>query len=478
MDVSKLLEKAAEATSRRNYDYAIELYMQACNLDPNNAPARRALRAVEVRVAQEKGSSFWGKTKTASMSPQLGSLMMMKKWDSAIGKAEEILKIDPANASTQLTLGQALKNGGYNDAAIAVLEDLKASNAGGNAKILVSCCRDLAHLYENANKIKEALETWEYVHKQVPGDREVAVKLRDLHAKQITAVIEGSQKAGGNQRGAMARLSQTEEQKKASAQIDMEKGDVKSEADMEAIVKMTMEQIHNPANERDVPKFWEKLGSLYRQFGRYEESKKAFETAREKDPNNYTYLFRLHDLEMWKMEQALKKLAPKVKEGDEGAKAQYVKLAEEYLDYKLTSYTEREKQYSTDSKIRYELGAVYFEIAARRKEKQLYDEAIKRFQSTFKDPKYRAESGLKLGQSFAAKGQYDLALKRFDETLAGFPAEIKDEKWKSVTYSKADTLAKAGRRDEAKAAFYEIYEVDVSFKDVSKRLDEWDQGPR
>ncbi len=31
-------------------------------------------------------------------------------------------------------------------------------------------------------------------------------------------------------------------------------------------------------------------------------------------------------------------------------------------------------------------------------------------------------------------------MKRFDETLAGFPAEIKDEKWKSVMYYKSLTL--------------------------------------
>ena len=47
MDVSKLLEKAREAAERRNYDYAIELYLQARKLDPDNAPACRELRAFQ-----------------------------------------------------------------------------------------------------------------------------------------------------------------------------------------------------------------------------------------------------------------------------------------------------------------------------------------------------------------------------------------------------------------------------------------------
>ena len=59
-----------------------------------------------------------------------------------------------------------------------------------------------------------------------------------------------------------------------------------------------------------------------------------------------------------------------------------------------------------------------------------------------------------------AKGQTDLGRKRFDETLAGFPEEIRGDKWKTVMYYKANTLLKANRRDEAKKALYEIYEID------------------
>ena len=476
MDVSKLLEKAAEATSRRNYDYAIELYLQACTLDPNNANARRSLRAVEIRMAQEKGSSFWGKTKTASMTPQLNTLYMMKKWDSAIQKAEEILKIDPASSGVLLTLGKAAKHAGYIDCAIATFEDIKNSNAGGNVKILVEAARELAHLYENNNRVQEALDIWGYISKQVPGDREVTTKLRDLHAKSITSVIENSQKAGGGGRGAMARLSQTEEQKKAAAAVDLEKGDIKSEADMQAVVKMTQDQIATAKNESDLPKLYEKLGGVYRQFNRYEESKQAYQHACEKDPNNHSYKFKLHDLEIWQFNLKLKALEPQVRANDAAAREQYVKLRDELLQYRLESFLERERQYSTDSRIRFDLGSVYFDLAVVRKDKTLYDEAIKRFQATFKDPKFRAESGLRLGQGFDAKGQYDLALKRYDETLAGFPAEIKDERWKNVMYYKGSTLVKAGRKDEAKVAFYEIYEIDVAFKDVGKKIEEIEAG--
>jgi len=470
VDVTKYMEKAAEATNRRNYDYAIELYLSACKMDPNNVIARRSLRAVENRMAQEKGSSLWGKTKTATMAPQLNTLFMMKKWDSAMEKAEEILKIDPTNCGAMMTLAKSAKSAGYNACATAMFEDVKTMNAGGNNKMLIEAARELAHLYELDNRVQDALDVWGYVAKQIPGDREASQKWRDLSAKSVTNIIETASKDG--KRGSMARLTQTDEQKKTSAKLDLEKGDIKSEADLEAIVQHTNDEIASCPDERQLPKMYEKLGNIFKQFGRYDESKAAYENARIKDPNNPAYLFKLHDLEISKMQSELKGLEPAVRAGEAAAREQYVKSRDAFLEYRLNSYLEREKQYPTDSKIRFDLGSVYFDLAEKRKDKALYDEALKRFQSTFKDPKFRVESGLKLGICFDAKGQYELALKRYDETIAGFPAEIKDDKWKNVNYFKCLTLIKANKADEALKVLYEIYEVDVSFKDVGKKIEE------
>jgi tetratricopeptide (TPR) repeat protein len=207
---------------------------------------------------------------------------------------------------------------------------------------------------------------------------------------------------------------------------------------------------------------------LYKHGGDYNESKKHYELARQKDPNNPTYLFKLHDLEIWKMLTALKALEPKVKAGDASAKEHYEKDRMALMEYRLTSFQEREKQYSTDSKVKFDLACIYFELAPK-KDKALYDESIKRFQVTFRDPKFKIESGMRMGLGFAAKGQYELALKRFDETLVGM--EIKNDAWKNLHYFKADTLEKANRPQDALKTFLEIYEVDVSFRDVGKRVE-------
>lgn len=477
VDVSKLVEKAREAAERRNYDYAVDLYMQACRMDMDNVSARRELRAVENRMAKEKGSSFFGKFKSGTQAVQVNAMFMAKKWESTIEKAEEALKTDPGNVSVLMLLGKALKEAGYKKGAISTFEDIKTMGAGGNQKTMCEALRELAYLYEAENRIKEAQDTWQSVAKVNPNDIDAGRKMRDLAARSMHTTIETAAMSGV--RGGAARSTQTAEQKAAAAKMDREKGDIKTTEDLRLAIEDKKQDI---AQRPDDAKNYAMLGDLYKQGNNYAEAKKAYDQAREKDANNPSYLFKLHDLEIWKMTNSLKALQQKYQAGDKTVAAQYEKDRLALLEYRLNSYIEREKQYSTDSRIKFDLATIYFELAEDRMKKAqqdqakgFYDQAIMRFQKTFGDPKFRNQSGLKMGEGFTAKGQYELALKRFDETLAAIPTELKNMDWKNLTYAKADTLLKAGRREDAKNTFLQIYEVDVAFRDVGKRVDELSQ---
>lgn len=469
MDVSKLIEKAREASERRNYDYAIELYLQALNLMPDEALACRELRAVETRRAKEKPVGFMEKAKIGAVQMQLGTLTATKKWDSAIKTCEDILKIDPHNYGTMLTLGRCCVEQKYLRRATVVYEDIRSQNAGGNNKQLVEACRALGQLYENDMKIKEAVDVWRTVARLVPGDRDATTKERDLAAKTMTNTIE--QAATTGVRGAAARSTQSDEQKKEAARRDIENlMEIKTAEDLAAAISYTKEDIAKRPDDPRISLSWAKLGDLYKMGNNYAEAKKAYESAREKDPNNWSYKFKLDDLELWKSLVALKALEPRAKT-DPAALQEYQTGRLEMYEYKLKSFLEREKQYSTDSRVKFELGSIFFDLAIMKKEKGNFDQAIIRFQSTVKDPKYRIDSGLKLAQSFSRKGQPELGLKRIEETLAAIPTELKDERWKKLTYWKGDILQQMNKLPEAKAAYMDIYEVDVGYLDVSQRID-------
>ncbi|GMV80850.1 MAG: hypothetical protein AMXMBFR7_20340 [Planctomycetota bacterium] len=465
VDISKLLEKAREAAERRNYDYAVELYNQALQLSPDDSQARRELRAVEHRVAKERGVSFMGKAKVMASIGKAKGLYAAKKYDGAMTACEDALKIDPGSIAALMTLGQSAMAAGYHNAAIVTFEEIRAGKGGGNVKSLVEGSRHLAMAYETTGQVKEAMEVWEEVKRLSPEDRDAGVKIRDLSARTMVNRVEAGTKAAGSDKMAATKgimRSQGDLEKQERTQQD-----IRTDEDLRLAIEDTRAELQKRGDD---PRTWAKLGDLYKRGANYDEAKKAYQTAMEKEPTNHTWRYRMDDLDIWKATNEVNELAQKFKSGDQAAKDIYAKKLLELLEFKRRSFVEREKQYSTDGRIKFELAMIYFDLAGRKRDNIMYDEAIKRFQLTFKDPKYRVESGLKMGQGFAAKGQFELAVKRFEETLGHL--ELKDEKWKNLMYWKADTLEKSDQIKDALEIFIQIYEVDVSFKDVSKRVEQ------
>ncbi|MCZ7648498.1 MAG: hypothetical protein M5U26_25095 [Planctomycetota bacterium] len=466
MDISKLIEKAREAAERRNYDYAVDLYNQALQLSPDDSQARRDLRTVEHRLAKERGVSFMGKAKVMAALGKAKTLLATKKFDAAMIACEDALKIDPGSISALMTLGSAALTAGYKNAAIVTFEEIRAGKGGGNLKSLVEGSRNLAFAYEANGQAKEALEIWEEVKRLKPDDRDATIKIRDLSAIGMVTRVE----AGTNVGAAAGKMAATKGIMRSQENVERQERsqqDIRTEEDLRLAIEDTKADIHK---RPDDARIYGKLGDLYKKGNNYDEAKKAYQTAVEKDAINPTWKFRLDDLEIWRMANAVNALAAKFKAGDVSARDLHGKQLIEMLEYRRRSFVERERQYTTDGRIKYDLAEIYFELAARKRDGILYDEAIKRYQVTFKDPKYRIESGLKMGMGFAAKGQYELAIKRFEETLGHL--ELKDDRWKNLMYYKADTLEKGERFKEALEIFLQIYEVDVSFRDVSKRVEE------
>ncbi|MCW8131886.1 MAG: hypothetical protein KIS92_16185 [Planctomycetota bacterium] len=463
VDISKLLEKAKEAAERRNYDYAIALYSQACELDPDSVPARRELRAVEIRVAKEKPPGMLAKAKLQLKVGQAHTMYTAKKYDAAIKAAEEALQIDPGHMGAQMVVGRSGSAAGYKNMAVAVFEDICAVKGGTDKKAYADALRELAYAYENTARVPEAMTRWEELRRLVPDDREATQKIRDLSATSMTKKIETA--ASGNVKGSIARsISKSTDEVQ---RLERDTQDIRTADDLKMAIKDTQDDI---AKRPDDARLYGKLGDLFKRGEDYEKSKKAYEDARQRDPQNPQWkIIKLDDLEIWRMTKDINALAQKAKAGDAAARELYGKKRVELVEFKLTSFVEREKQYATDSRIKFELGGCYFDLAEVRKDNQLYDEAIKRYQFTFKDPKFRNESGLRMGTSFARKGQYELALKRFEETLATL--EIKDDRWKNLMYARADTLELQGKLPDSLTMFLQIYEMDVAFKDVSKRVE-------
>ena len=74
-----------------------------------------------------------------------------------------------------------------------------------------------------------------------------------------------------------------------------------------------------------------------------------------------------------------------------------------------------------------------------------------------------------LGQCFARRNMNDIAVRTFQNALK--EKTVFDEEKKEMTYLLGCVLEKLGKKEEAMEQLKQIYEVDISYKDVAAKVD-------
>lgn len=439
MDTSKLVDKARQCVERRNYDYAIEQYMQALTLNPSDVNVRKELRAVQRRRVKEDGSGgfgkFLGKIKTFAISSKGDP-------DKRIVQCENILKDDPDSTNTLIALGKACFDGGYRDAAVWVFGDLRNSHPT-NVNIL----RILQDVYRQTNQMDKALEVNQAILQIVPRDRDASEALKNISATSMSQQIEGK------------TARQIVKDSETDARMDLSERGLRTADDVGKAIRFTEEDIRKRPEDVDLQI---KLGDLYKRLKDWAAAKVAYDKALELSPSEYRTTVKMDELKLDQMKEHYQAVAAKAKSGDTAAKAAYKKLYNEFMAFRLQSFEQREHHYITDIGIAYDLGQIYY--AFKR-----YDDAIVRFQRTIKDPKRRAQSALRLGQCFGSKGQHDLAIRQLTEGIDAL--EIMSDMKKELLYTRGVTCAAKGDAERAKKDFLTIYEIDISYKDVAQKIE-------
>jgi len=111
-----------------------------------------------------------------------------------------------------------------------------------------------------------------------------------------------------------------------------------------------------------------------------------------------------------------------------------------------------------------------FNLAMRYIQAQNIDGAAAELQRTVADPKLKKPSHRYLGYCMAKKKLLDLAVKQYTSYLSLTEDDLGEEA-KEVRYARGRVLEDLKRKDEALADYSRLAEIDLSFKDVSKRLD-------
>lgn len=180
---------------------------------------------------------------------------------------------------------------------------------------------------------------------------------------------------------------------------------------------------------------------------------------------DYIFKQKADDIRIRQMNRHRRELIARIKAapGDPAARAAFAKQATQQVQKEIEIYEDRQRQYPSDMRIRFMLATRLF--AARR-----LDEAIPLFQQTQSDGRCRGESRLYIGRCFYEKKFYDQAIGTLQRAT-----EEQESKDNALTmelhYWLARSLEASDRRAEAMQVYGHLIEVDYNYQDARQRLE-------
>ena len=161
-----------------------------------------------------------------------------------------------------------------------------------------------------------------------------------------------------------------------------------------------------------------------------------------------------------RMKQLGRNVRSAVKSGDQATVKEH-RIAQ--LRFELGVFKERVERYPTDNRMKFELGVRNFQAGR-------FDEAIPLFQVARSDPRNRAACGAYLGRCFFRKGYQDQAIPTLQDAIAAHDCSD-DEMAKSLLYWLGRAEEAASKTENARKTYGKILQLDYNYGDVRARLD-------
>jgi len=442
-----IFARAKEAANRQNDDYAMELMCQLLELEPAFLEARLLLSAVQKRKFQNAGMLA---RKMAGMSATPAALKaqatLKKNPAQALAEATRVLNSDPVNATALTVLADAAMAMDLPETAGFALETLRQAKPN-DVKVL----KQLGELYTNTGENEKAFRAYEQVLKIKPDDADAFKAMKDATAK-------GALKKGGwEQEGSYRDKMKDQEEAKA---LEQESRVVKSEEMLANLIAEAEEKLRKEPTNLAVAR---QLGRLYAQNNDFEGALHMFHQILERQGSDPALEKEITDTQLRRIEADIAAKEAQLQQApDNAALKQEVAAAREARDkFILEECEKRVERYPNDLGFRFELGELYFQ-------RENVKGAIQQFQLAIKNPQLRVKVLNYLGQCFLKQKLVDIAIRQFTTASTEIPGM--DDTKKEVLYNLGVAYDAKGDKEKASECYQQIYEVDMAYKDVAKRL--------
>lgn len=446
---SKSLDKARDAVKKKNYEYAVHLFIAYLTTNPSDVGARKELREAERawKKMSGAGTGLMYKMKLKAWETQASTINIKKDPEKAILACEEVLKQDPDVIPALIKLGEAAHLAKLKEVSIQAFEDALIVDKESKAAL-----RAFGRALKDMDELERALKCFQKLAKLDPKDKEAEEETRNIPASMTAKKVKEGVDKGGYQN----LIDKGEAQKLAEASTRVRT----PEQALERISGLEPLVAKNPKDSKTI----RLIAELYVKAEQPENAIIWADKALAVDPNDFLASEFKGDLMMTKFESNVKELEEAYKKsgGDERVKAKLAKVKADKLAFEIDEFRKRVQAHPTEMGLRYALGKALYDA-------DRIDEAIPELQKAKQDPRKKCEAGYYLGYCFVKKKMAKLALNELNAAREGL-FEMDDIK-KDITYLIGRIYEMAGKKDQAVAEYNQIAEVDFGFKDVTKRLE-------
>ena len=445
-----------DAVRKGNYDYAVQMYRDACRLEPLNLQFRQSLRAAQ-RLKFENDPNKVGMLAGAKTHPHKSKARGAKskdQWAQALEHLEDAFAINPWDLGACIEASEIAVEHKAPLLARWLMESVLAQG-----KEDITYLRQLAHVYKSNNDFEQAIQCLELIRKVKPNE-DIIREIKDMMAEQAIGKTEAS--SGVMKSLAAMALGRHDEHQEQSAQsLPKEAEKLRGEA-----VARTPEEVLAADIERSPNSVGPYLRAAehYKTKGDLEEAEKILAKGLKAMPGEALLMKDHAEIQMIRIRKLTQEWRKrhKANPSDLAAKANLDKLEKMLVDFEVKECARRLALNPGDPELHLQLGKVLARTGR-------HDEAIKSFQTARNSASIKVEALRCAGESFQAKGMLKLAERNYQDALKSLDPED-TEQLKALHYRIGRIAEEQGNLKDAEEHYTEAANLDYDYLDVAKRL--------
>ena len=443
-----LYTKAQEAAQRENTDYAIALYNQVLEKEPGFFECRKALRGEQFKKNGSGGGFFKKMLSGAGSSPLVakGQLALRSNPAGALAIAEQILNSDPNGSGGHKIVVEAARALELPKTAVLSYETLvKNSPKDKNLAIdYALACAEAGNAAPGERHLMALIA-------ENPLDGELKQALKDMSARKTLG--EGGYGALESGKGSFRDVLKNKDE---AVLLEQQNRVVKTEDRTETLIKEYESRLQNEPNNL---KLVRSLAELYTEKKQFDQAFALYDRVKNSEMGNDPSLeAAIAKTKVRQFDSQIEQVNPFAP--DHAAQVDQLKAAK--LEFQVTECQKRVERYPTDLAIRYEMGALYYQIGK-------YSEAITEFQKAQQNPHKRLAAMNYLAKCYEKKKMFDFAARTLQNAIK--EKLIFDDEKKEMTYNLGTVFESMGKKDDAIEQYKLIYEVDSGYKDVAAKVE-------